>query len=461
MSNNPDRAENGGSGLTRRAFFGATMAALPALGLKAAGFSGHAGGAGAGLSAQSPAEPPRIKAYRTLGRTGWRVSDVSFGAGGLSNANVLEMALDRGVNYVDTGEHYERGGSERTIGEVLKTHDRKSFFITTKLNLSFVKRITKADLRDRFMKCLERLRTDYADCLMIHMCSLAQVKYEPYHELIGELKTEGKVRFSGLSNHGADLSLFGPLDDPMDQVVLAAAEDGRFDIMLFVYNFLQREAGERIIKACAAKDIGVTLMKTDPGLILQMERESLAQVDENYKQSGREIPEAITKLRQRAAERTAATEAFLNKHGISGPEKTRDAAIKFCLNNPGVHAVCPSINSFEALEAYLSLSGQRLEIADADVLDDCSQAYGDTYCRHACGLCEPSCPRGVPVNAVMRYEYYFAAKGREKEAMGLYAALGGRGAEACAGCSGPCEAACPYGVPIQAKLMLAHEDLTP
>jgi len=85
---------------------------------------------------------------------------------------------------------------------------------------------------------------------------LAQVKYEPYHELIGELKAEGKVRFSGLSNHGADLSLFGPLDDPMDQVVMAAAEDGRFDIALFVYNFLQREAGDQLPVADHPDDYG-------------------------------------------------------------------------------------------------------------------------------------------------------------------------------------------------------------
>jgi Fe-S-cluster-containing dehydrogenase component len=47
--------------------------------------------------------------------------------------------------------------------------------------------------------------------------------------------------------------------------------------------------------------------------------------------------------------------------------------------------------------------------------------------------------------------------------MGLYGAVSGRGLDAgeCAGCAGPCEAACPYGVPIQAKLLLAHEDLTP
>lgn len=449
--------------ISRRGFIGASLAAVSAAGLKAK--ERVIGQVPAVPTQPSAQDKPalKIKEYRRLGRTGYKVSDISIGGGPLSNANVLRAALDAGVNYVDTAEHYERGGSERTIGEVLKTHDRKSFFITTKLNLSFNKRITKADLRDRFMKCLERMQTDHADCLMIHMCTLAQVKYEPYHELIGELKAEGKVRFSGLSNHGADLSLFGPLDDPMDQVVMAAAEDGRFDIVLFVYNFLQREAGERIIKACAAKDVGVTLMKTDPGLILETERESLNSMEERYKKDGKEFPDAVKKLSLTAAERTAATEAFLKKHGIAGPEKTRDAAIKFCLNNPGVHAVCPSINSFEALEAFVSLSGQKLELKDEAVLDDYREVYGSSYCRHACGLCEGSCPRGVPVNTIMRYEYYFAAKGREKEAMGLYAAVSDRGLDAgdCAGCAGHCEAACPYGVPIQAKLLMAHENLTP
>jgi aryl-alcohol dehydrogenase-like predicted oxidoreductase len=449
--------------ISRRGFIGASLATVSAAGLRA---KERVVGQATAAPAQAPAQDrpvPKIKEYRTLGRTGYKVSDISIGGGPLSNANVLRAALDAGVNYVDTAEHYERGGSERTIGEVLKTHDRKSMFITTKLNLSFNKAVTKADIRDRYMKCLERMGTNYADCLMIHMCTLAQVKYEPYHELIGELKAEGKVRFSGLSNHGADLSLFGRLDDPMDQVVLAAAADGRFDIMLFVYNFLQREAGERALKACAAKDVGVTLMKSDPGLIVEQERESLNSMEARYKKDGKEVPEAVKKLILTSAERTARTEAFLKKHGIAGPEKTRDAAIKFCLNNPGVHAVCPSINSFEALEAFVSLSGQKLELKDEAMLGDYRDVYGTSYCRHACGICEASCPRGVPVNTVMRYEYYFSAKGREKEAMGLYAAVSDRGlgAAECAGCSGPCEGACPYGVPIQGKLLLAHENLTP
>ncbi|NTV82291.1 MAG: aldo/keto reductase, partial [Candidatus Aminicenantes bacterium] len=409
------RTTKTGRQLSRRGFLGASLAAVSAAGLGAK--ERIIGQAAAPAQAPVQTKPElKIKEYRTLGRTGVKVSDVSFGAGNLSNDNVLRAALDAGVNYVDTAEHYERGGSERTVGQVLKTHDRKSFFITTKLNLSFDKRITKADLRDRFMKCLERMGTDYADCLMIHMCTLAQVKYEPYHELIGELKAEGKVRFSGLSNHGADLSLFGRLDDPMDQVVLAAAEDGRFDIMLFVYNFLQREAGEKALKACAAKNIGVTLMKMDPGLTVASETEVLASIEERYKNQGKELPEAVLKSKQRAAERAAVAGEFMKKHGLDAAEKVRDAAIMFCLNNPGVHAVCPTINSFEGLETFLKLSGRKLDLAAGRVLDDGRAVFGDTYCRHACGLCEPACPRGVPVNSIMRYEYYFGAKGREKEA---------------------------------------------
>jgi hypothetical protein len=192
MPNDPNRTSLSRSRLSRRAFFGASLGVIPALGFQA-NRSRHERTGEPAL--RQPADPPRVKAYRTLGRTAWRVSDISFGAGNLSNAGVLQTALGRGVNYIDTGEHYERGGSERTIGEALKGVDRKSVFVTTKLNLSFDKRIDKAGIRERFQKCLERMRLDYADCLMIHMCTLAQIKYEPYHEAIRELKAEGRVRF--------------------------------------------------------------------------------------------------------------------------------------------------------------------------------------------------------------------------------------------------------------------------
>ena len=332
--------------------------------------------------------------------------------------------------------------------------------MTTKLNLSFAKGTDKAALRERFGKCLERLRLDYVDCLMIHMCTLAQVKHEPYHELIAELKTEGRVRFSGFSNHGADLSLYGKLDDPMDQVVLAAAEDGRFDVVLFVYNYLKADVGARILAACKAKGMGTTLMKMDPAFYIQEDKNILASVEERYKSQGKELPEAVVKLAALSRERAARTEAFLEGRGLSGLEQARDAAIRFCLDNPDVHCVCPSINTFGQLDAFLALSGEPLGPKDRALLAGCADVAGSSTCRFACGACEAACPRGVPVNSVMRYNYYFRGKGWEKAALAHYAALGGRDAASCATCAGPCEKACPHGVPIQGKLIVAHETLT-
>ncbi len=79
---------------------------------------------------------------------------------------------------------------------------------------------------------------------------------------------------------------------------------------------------------------------------------------------------------------------------------------------------------------------------------------------HDCRACEPACPYGVPVDAIMRCYAQFAAQGREKEAMVRYAAIPGLRADICSGCRGSCEAACPHGVRIRGLLAAAHRLLT-
>lgn len=426
--------------------------------------TGSLAAAGAGLvlrniaGAQEPrnAADARIKEYRTLGRTGFKVSDIGFGAGNLNNTNVLEAALDRGINYIDTAEHYARGNSERTIGEVLKKRDRRSLFITSKLNFG-MGGSTKEKLRQRFNRCLERLQTDYIDCLMIHMTPTAeQIKHEPYHELVGELKTEGKVRFTGLSNHGTEHKMAGPVKDEMEKVVLAAAEDGRFDVVLFVYNFIQKDQGERIIRACRDRNMGVTLMKTNP-------IKFVTEIETMYNravEAGRKIGDQFIKMMDEYRAHAAQGEAFKKKYGLQTDQQVRDAAIAFVLSNPDVHSVCPTINSFDELDAYTPLSGTRLKAADSALLSDYEMSYGRLYCRHACGVCESRCPRGIPINSIMRYHHYHAAQRREKQAVEHYRALNDRNASNCLDCDGPCSRACPHGVPIQALLACAHDTLS-
>ena len=122
--------------------------------------------------------------------------------------------------------------------------------------------------------------------------------------------------------------------------------------------------------------------------------------------------------------------------------------------------MCPTINTYEDLEFYLALSGEKLDALDEGMLADYESLSGSLYCRHACGVCEPVCPHDVPVNTIMRYQHYFMSQGREKHAMEKYAALLRTNAAICTDCAGDCEKACPFGVKVQGLLMAAHQTLS-
>lgn len=429
--------------------------------MKSTGMAVVGGGVVSGQSmpgiAQAGQDPEvKIREYRTLGRTGFKVSDIGFGTGNLNNANVVQVALDMGVNYIDTAEHYVNGQAERAVGQALKGRDRKSIFLTTKLNLQFGPS-SQAAIKQRFQQCLERLQTDYADCLMIHQTArIEQIRHEDFHNAFQELKSEGKVRFLGLSNHGIEQSWWGRMDVPMEDIIGAAAEDGRFDVALFVYNFLQKEQGERIIQMCKARNMGITLMKTDPINLYASIREDIDETE----QRGRQLSEARRQMVQEYEAFIARAETFKREHGVQSEAEARAAATKFVLSNRDVHSVCPSINTFDMLEACVALSGEKLSDEEGSVLNGYERMLGQYYCRHACGICEPSCPYQVPVNTIMRYNHYFEAHGREKHAMQKYASLTAANAHHCLDCAGHCESACPYEVPVRSLLVNSHQNLT-
>jgi len=431
-------------GISRRHFLGGAAAAAAGVGLGT-----QAKLIGGPVVSEAP--KAKIKEYRTLGRTGFKASDIGLGAGFVTDEALLEAILDSGINYIDAAENYENGQVERTLGKVMKNRDRKSVFISSKLGLQ--KKDTKESLKERALKCLERIQSDYVDCMMIHMPATVELmKHEGFHAAIQELKTEGKVRFCGISQHG---SQWNDVPETMEKVCLAAVEDGRIDVMLFVYNFLQRDMGEKILRACKANNVGTTLMKTNPvGKYYMMK--GLA---EQIKEEGKEVPAYFDDLLARLKARANASDVFRKKYNIANDTELRDAAIKFVLNHPNVNSACLTITNFDELEAFVGLSGKKFDLKAQQALAAYTSVYGDLYCRHACGQCESSCPNGVPVNTIMRYYHYFSVQGREKSAMMKYAALD-NSADACVNCTGHCEKACPYGVPIHGELTIAHQALS-
>ncbi|HUU39235.1 MAG TPA: aldo/keto reductase [Candidatus Desulfaltia sp.] len=400
------------------------------------------------IRSQEPS-PPKIKEYRVLGRTGFKVSDLATGY--IQDFGVFSTMLDAGVNYIDTGESYP--GSHKLIGRVLEGRDRKKIFLTSKMLLE--DDITREGFLKRARKCLEDLQTDYFDCMMLHMPERVEVlKTEGFHAAMEELKAEGRIRFVGVSHHGS--FWFRNPEESMEKVLLAAVEDGRFDVFLMAYNFLQMDKGERVIQAAKEKKIGITLMKTKPVGTYAVLKSRIEQLEKEGKEVDPLYREGLARYKD-IAERA---ETFIQKYNLRNPEEIKEAALRFALSNPDIHTVCCSAKTYAEAEQFLRQSGSRLSAQDALTLARYGEACGRLYCRHACGLCEPECPRGVPVNTIMRYHHYFAAQGREKEAMLKYAHIPGARAEDCGHCSGHCEMACPYDVPIQGMLLLAHHQLT-
>ena len=427
-----------------------------ALGLLGGGIASHPSFPNSQPGAES--EAPRIKEYRTLGRTGFKVSDL--GTGDFDDVGPFKALLDGGVNYIDTSEDYGQHG--RKIGGAIQGRNRSSLFITSKLRAdSSLRRvgtegITREGFIKRALKVMEALQVDYLDCLMLSNPDTSDMlRCEGYHEATKQLKKEKRIRFTGVSHHGSQW-IFEEPKESMETILLNAAEDGRFDVMLLAYNFLKEDQSERVLEVCARKKIGTTLMKTNPVRSYDLLKEWL---ERTRTSRGKEWTEDDRRNMARFEKKVENSQGFIKKYNLKSDQEIRDAAIKFCLGNPHVNTVCLTVLNYEQARDYLKLSGSRLDAKESSLLaaykDDC----GSLYCRHACGLCEPFCPYQVPVNKIMRYDHYFVSQGREKHAMKKYAALQSR-ANICQNCVGPCEYACPYGLPVRALLSAAHQTLS-
>lgn len=150
--------------------------------------------------------------YRELGRTGWQVSEVSFGAWAIGGSwgsvddkesiAALHKALDLGVNFIDTADVYGDGHSERLIAGVLKER-REEVIVATKagrrLDPHTADGYNDANLTRFVERSLRNLDTDCLDLVQLH-CPPTEVYYRP--EVFGamdDLVRAGKIRYYGVS----------------------------------------------------------------------------------------------------------------------------------------------------------------------------------------------------------------------------------------------------------------------
>ena len=370
-----------------------------------------------GIETTSPTYPDawkgaRVQAYRTLGRTGWRISDVVVGSGRIRDqkgSDVVRLALERGVTYVDTSPDYSATGSEAAVGRAIQGK-RDQVFVATKWctpwgHLGAGSSV--ADYTGAIDGSLSRLGTDYVDLVHVHSCDEVPRLLDPnLHEAFDRLKQAGKVRFLGFSSHTPNLV----------DVAEAAIGSGRFDVMMLAYHHgIWPKLGELIQRARREQNMGVVAMKTLKGA----KHESLAGFREHA-------------------------------------QSYSQAALRWVLSNPDVSAAVISFSEFQHVDEYLRASGGQLTHEDVGVLETYDRLVAGTYCAPHCGACRSSCPEQLAIDDVLRHRMYFEDYGDQKEAMRLYARLE-KNASVCASCSAPCTGACPIGVPIQERMIGAHE----
>ncbi|HEX4486864.1 MAG TPA: aldo/keto reductase [Terriglobales bacterium] len=150
--------------------------------------------------------------FRPLGRTGWKVSDVSFGAwaiggswGKVSESDALaalNKAIDSGVNFIDTADVYGGGRSERLIAQLKKSR-KDEIIVATKAGRRLPKQLvdgySRANLTSWVEDSLRNLAADTIDLLQLH-CPPTELYPQPeVFGILDDLVKAGKLRYYGVS----------------------------------------------------------------------------------------------------------------------------------------------------------------------------------------------------------------------------------------------------------------------
>ena len=413
-------------GLSRRSFIARAAAALAAAGI---GLSGAPKALRASVGGQetpkpgAPAAPgmapsaekPRIKEYRQLGKTGWKVSDISFGNGMMQEPSLLEYAMDRGINYVDTARQYF--DMELVIGKIFPAK-RDKLFVTTKLVPElFTPKTTVEEITTAIDESLKRLNTDYIDCAQIHsvgedpgVSDPKKIQNQNIYTAFDKAKKAGKIRNWGASSHGP--RMIEDFNWLLDNTPIDLIQPGM--------NFMTKGL-EPVLEKAHAKGVAVVAMKS------------------------------------LAASRKIDYKPFM-REGYT----VRQAVLKWMLAHQSLDSVCLTMRNVEQIDEYVAASGHpELTPEEKKALHGYGMLLDGDYCRPGCSGCLAACPSGVPIAEILRYRLYFDTYGEEKRAISLYRKLPeSKRAGACESCLAPCEASCPFSLAIRSKLSRAHAELT-
>lgn len=280
--------------------------------------------------------------YRTLGKTGLKISRMGFGGIPIQKIDeegtrkLLHEMMEKGVNYIDSARGYTV--SEQYIGYGLEGI-RDKFVLATK-SMSRTKEAMAADIETS----LGNFRTDYIDLYQVHNPSMEQLDQVMGEggalEALMEAKTSGKIGHIGLTAHSTE-------------VFERALELDWVETIMFPYNIVEQQGAELIHK-CAEKNIGFIVMKPLAG----------------------------------------------------GAIEDASLALRYVCSNPDVTVVIPGMAEIHELEQNLAACSNTEPLTQEELkeMDKVREQLGTDFCRR-CNYCAP-CTVGINIPSVFLFAGY-------------------------------------------------------
>jgi len=328
--------------------------------------------------------------YRRLGRSGLRIYPLVLGTLNFGNPTpkeeafqMIDRAMDSGINLIDSADVYTQGESERIIGEAMKRNRRrKEIFITSKVFMQTGagpndSGNSKHHILESCEASLKRLKTDYIDIYFLHRTDFDI----PQEESLGALDLlvkQGKVRYIGCSNLAAW------------QIAEAMGEARLLNTVPFVsveseYNMLKRGIEKEILPCCRKYKLGIIpYFPLASGFLTG-----------KYKR-GKEIPKDTRLAIQARRAETLLTDqnfAVLEKLEIFAAERghqVAELAFAWLLGHPEISSVIAGATSPEQVSANAKTNDWELTSAEMEELDGILSVLASTWDKPTQHLSSPA-----------------------------------------------------------------------
>jgi predicted aldo/keto reductase-like oxidoreductase len=375
--------------------------------------------------------------YRTFGKLEWKPSALGFGAMRLPTIDndpsqidlpvatrMVRLAIDQGVNYVDTAWPYHREQSEPFLAQALQDGYRERVKLATKLPSWLVE---KEEDFDRFLnEQLERLQTGHIDFYLLHALS---EKHWPRLQELGALNWaekaigDGRIGYLGFSFHDSN-ELFHQIIDATDLWTFCQIQYNYMDV--------EYQAGTEGLEYAAGKGLAVVVMEPLRGGRLT-----------------KSVPPSVRAIWDSAPVRRSPAEW----------------ALQWVWNQPEVSVVLSGMSTVEQVEQNLESADRSgpgiLSNGELALFDGVRAAY-EALCPIPCTDCKYClpCPSGVNIPGVFEIYNDMMAYGDESRAQMVYNNFMNEDERAnlCTEC-GECLEKCPQNIEIPDWLAKVHEVL--